>query len=52
MYKVFKKTLQTDMGRLKVTMYLRTADAQAVWKDYSENMATAPKRVSEVRKLT
>ena len=36
MYKVFKETLLTDMGRNKVRMHHRTTDAQAVWKEYSE----------------
>ena len=39
MYKVFKETLLTDMGRYKVRMHLRTTDAQAVWKEYSEYMS-------------
>ena len=30
MYKVFNETLQTDMGRTKVSKYLRTTDAQAM----------------------
>ena len=52
MYKVFKETLLTDMGRYKVSMHLRTTDAQAVWKEYSEYMTTAYKGASEKRKLT
>ena len=40
------------MGRTKVRMYLRTTDAQAVWKEYSEYMTTASKGASERRKLT
>ena len=52
MYIVFKETLLTDMGRYKVRMYLRTTDAQAVWKEYSEYMTTAYKGESEKRKLT
>ena len=43
MYNVFKETLLTDMGRHKVRMHRRTADAQAVWEGYSECMATADK---------
>ena len=34
MYKVFKETVLTNMGRYKVRMHLRTTDAQAVWKEY------------------
>ena len=49
MYKVFKESLQTNMGRYKVRMCLRTTDAQAVWKEFSEYMATAPKVASEKR---
>ena len=52
MYKVFKKTLLTNVGRYKVRMYLRTTDAKAVWKEYSENMTTVSKGASEKRKLT
>ena len=51
MYKVFNETLQTDMGRTTVSKYLRTTDAQAVWKEYSDNMNTSSKGVSEKRKL-
>ena len=32
MYKVFNETILTDMGRTKVRKYLKTTDAQAVWK--------------------
>ena len=52
MYKVFNETLLTDMGRTKVRKYLKTSDAQAVWKEYSEYMTTAYKGASEKRKLT
>ena len=40
------------MGRYKVRMHLRTTDAQAVWKEYSEYITTAYKGASEKRKLT
>ena len=40
MYKVFNETLLTDMDRTKVRKYLKTTDAQAVWKEYSEYMTT------------
>ena len=46
------KHLLTDMGRTKVRKYLKTTDAQAVWKEYSENMTTSSKGASEKRKLT
>ena len=52
MYKVFNETLQTDMGRTMVKKYLRTTDAQAVWKEYSDFMTTSSKGASEKRKLT
>ena len=52
MYKVFNESLLTDMGRTKVRKYLKTTDAQAVWKEYSEYMTTASKGASEKRKLT
>ena len=52
MYKVFNETLLTDMGRTKVRKYLKTTDAQAVWKEYSENTTTSSKGVSEKRKIT
>ena len=52
MYKVFNQTLLTDMGRIKVRKYLKTTDAQAVWKEYSEYMTTASKGASVKRKLT
>ena len=51
MYKVFNETLQTDMGMTKVKKYLRTTDAQAAWKEYSEFMITSSKGASEKRKL-
>ena len=40
MYKDFNETLQTDMGRTTVRKYLRSTDAQAVWKEYSDYMTT------------
>ena len=46
------KTLLTDMGRTKVRKYLKTTDAQAVWKEYSEYMTTSSKGAPEKRKLT
>ena len=52
MYKAFNETILTDMGRTKVRKYLKTTDAQAVWKEYSEYMTTASKGASEKRKLT
>ena len=52
MYKVFKETLLTDMGRTKVRMHHRATDAQAVWKEHSEYMITGSKGASEKRKLT
>ena len=52
MYKVFNETLLTDVGRTKVRKYLKTSDAQAVWKEYSEYMTTSSKGASEKRKLT
>ena len=52
MYKVFNETLLTDMGRTKVGKYLKTTDAQAVWKEYSEYMRTSSKGASEKRKIT
>ena len=52
MYKAFNETLLTDMGRYKVRMHLRTTDAQAVSKEYSEYMTTAYKGASEERKPT
>ena len=52
MYKVFNQTLLADMGRTKVRKHLKTTDAQAVWKEYSEYMTTSSKGASEKRKLT
>ena len=52
MYKVFNEVLQTDMGRTRVRKYLKTTDAQAVWKEYSEYMTTSSKGASEKKKLT
>ena len=52
MYKVFNETLQTDMGRTTVRKYLRSTDAQAVWKEYSDYMTTSYEGASEKRKLT
>ena len=48
MYKVFNETSLTDMGRTKVRKHLKTTDAQAVWKEYSEYMTTASKEASEI----
>ena len=52
MYKVSNEALQTDMGRNTVMKYLRTTDAQAVWKEYSDYMTSSSKGASEKRKLT
>ena len=52
MCKVFNETLLTDMGRTKVRKYLKTTDAQAVWKEYSDYMTTSSDGASEKRKLT
>ena len=52
MYKVFNETLQIDIGRTMVRKYLRTSDAQAVWKEYSDYMTTSSKGASEKQKLT
>ena len=52
MYKVFNEALMTDIGKTKVRKYLKTSDAQAVWKEYSEYMTTASKGASEKRKFT
>ena len=41
-----------NMGRTKVRKYLRTTDAQAVWKEYSEYMTTSSDGALEKRKLT
>ena len=51
-----------NTGHLRVTdprmcsgfqqKYLKTTDAQAVWKEYSEYMTTSSKGASEKRKLT
>ena len=40
------------MGRTTVRKYLRSTDAQAVWKEYSDYMTTSSKGASEKRKLT
>ena len=52
MYKVFNEILQTEMGRTTVRKYLRSTDAQSVWKQYSDYMTTSSKGASEKRKLT
>ena len=48
----YLKPNMTDMGRTKVRKYLKTTDAQAVWKEYSEYMTTSSKGASEKRKIT
>ena len=40
------------MGRTKVRKFLKTTDAQAVWKEYSEYMTSSSKGASEKRKIT
>ena len=40
------------MGRTTVRKYLRSTDAQAVWKEYSDYMTTSSKGTSEKRRLT
>ena len=52
MYNVFRETLLTNMGRYIVRIHLRTIDAQAVWKEYSEYIITTNKGVSEKRRQT
>ena len=52
MYNVSQETLLTNNGRYIVRMHLRTTDAQAVWKDYSEYITTTYKGASEKRRQT
>ena len=52
MYKVFNETLLTDMGRTKVSKYLKTTDAKAVWNEYSEYMTSSSKGASEKMNIT
>ena len=52
MYEVFDETLLSYMGRTKVRKCLKTTDAQAVRKEYSEYMTASSKGASERRKLT
>ena len=40
------------MGRTTVRKYLRSTDAQAVWKEYLDYMITLSKGASEKRTLT
>ena len=40
------------MGRTTFRKYLRSTDAQAVWKEYSDYMTTSSKGASEKRKFT
>ena len=40
------------MGRTTIRKHLRTTDAQAVWKEYSDYMTTSSKGASVKRKLT
>ncbi len=53
MFGVFNGHLQTDMGRRPIVRrQLKTADAQAIWANFSEHMTTSSKGVSVKRKLT
>ena len=52
MYNFFNETLQTDMIKNTVRKYLRTTDAQALWKEWSDYMTTSSKGASDKRKLT
>ena len=46
------KLYRKKFGRTTVRKYLRSTDAQAVWKEYSDYMTTSSKGASENRKLT
>ena len=52
MFSVFNANLQTDMGKTIVRRHLAYTDAQAVWKELSEQMRTSSKGASEKRRLT
>ena len=52
MFSVFNANLQTDIGKTIVRRHLTTTDAQAVWRELSEQMRTSSKGASEKRRLT
>ena len=51
MYKVFNRSLQSDMGKTIVRKYAQTLDAQQVWKEYTHHMLTSSKGKAERRRL-
>ena len=51
MYKVFNRSLQSDMGKTIVRKYAKTLDAQQVWSEYLNHMTTSSKGKAERRKL-
>ena len=52
MISVFNANIQTDMGKTIVRRHFVNTDAQAVWKELSEQMRKSFKGASEKRRLT
>ena len=51
MYSVFKKVLQSDMGKTIVRKYAPSLDAQSVWRDFESHMSTSSKGLNESQRL-
>ena len=51
MYKVFNRSLQSDMGKTIVRKHAKTLDAQKVWSEYLNHMTNSSKGKAERRKL-
>ena len=47
MYSVFKKVLQSDMGKTIVRKYAPSLEAQSVWRDFESHMSTSSKELNE-----
>ena len=51
MYSVFKKVLQSGMGKTIVMKYAPPLDAQLVWKEFETHMSTSSKGLNERHRL-
>ena len=51
MYSVFKKVLQSDMGKTIVRKYAPSFDAQSVWRDFESHMSTSSKGLNGRHRL-
>ena len=50
-YGIFKKVLQSDVGKTIVRKYVTSLDAQSVWRDFETDMSTSSKGLHKRHRL-